>query len=99
MQDVYSINDLTRILSPIFKKYSVKYAVLFGSYAKGVATPRSDVDILVDSGLHGLAFWGLLEEMSSALAVPVDLLDVVQVDKGSLIEREIEESGIEIYKA
>lgn len=99
MQDVYSINDLTRILSPIFKKHHVKYAVLFGSYAKGLATPRSDVDILVDSGLHGLAFWGLLEEVSSALAVPVDLIDVVQVDKGSLIEQEIEESGIEIYKA
>lgn len=99
MQDVYSVNDLTRILSPIFKNHSVKYAVLFGSYAKGVATPRSDVDILVDSGLRGLAFWGLLEDVSSALAVPVDLIDVVQVDKGSRIEQEIEESGIEIYTA
>ena len=54
MQKVYSIHEIENILHPVFAGYGVRRAVLFGSYAKGQATPRSDVDILVDSGLRGL---------------------------------------------
>lgn len=72
--------------------------MLFGSYAKGQDTLRSDVDILVDSGLRGLAFFGLLEGVASTLSVPVDLIDVSQVEKGSQIEMEIEQTGVPIYE-
>ena len=61
MDKVYTIPELKTILSPVFAEHGVKRAVLFGSYAKGVATPLSDVDLVVDSGLRGLAFFGLLE--------------------------------------
>ena len=44
------------LLRPIFDEYHVRRAVLFGSYAKGCATEKSDVDILVDSGLIGCPF-------------------------------------------
>ena len=70
---------------------------MFGSYAKGTATTRSDVDILVDSGLRGLAFFGLLEDVAAALETPVDLLDVTQIRQSSSIGREIRESGVEIF--
>ncbi|MBS7305730.1 MAG: nucleotidyltransferase domain-containing protein [Lachnospiraceae bacterium] len=43
-------------LRPIFDEYHVHRAVLFGSYAKGCATEKSDVDIPVqlyeDGDLH-----------------------------------------------
>ena len=97
MNGVYSIETLKRQLCPVFEHYGVKSAVLFGSYAKGSANSRSDVDLLVDSGLRGMAFYGLLEGVSSALTVPVDLLDVTQIEKGSEIEREIRRSGVRIY--
>ena len=48
-----------------------------------MATARSDVDLLVDSGLRGLAFFGLLEQVTEALDTPVDLIDVSQVETGS----------------
>lgn len=98
MQKVYSIHEIENILHPVFVGFGVRRAVLFGSYAKGQATPRSDVDILVDSGLRGLAFFGLLEGVASILSVPVDLIDVSQVERGSPIEMEIQQTGVPIYE-
>ena len=46
-----SIAELANRLSPVFSDYDIKKAVLFGSVAKGTATDKSDVDIMVDSGL------------------------------------------------
>lgn len=98
MQKVYSVREIENILHPVFAGYGVRRAVLFGSYAKGQATIRSDVDILVDSGLRGLAFFGLLEGVASTLDVPVDLIDVSQIESGSQIELEIQRTGVSIYE-
>lgn len=97
MDTVYSINELKTALKPVFSQYGIRSATLFGSYAKGSANTRSDVDILVDSGLKGLQFFGLLESVSSALQIPVDLIDVTQLEAGSEIAREIKRTGVPIY--
>lgn len=97
MSKVYTVAELQRVLDPVFARFGVKRAVLFGSYAKGQAGEGSDVDLLVDSGLRGLAFYGLLDSIASALEVPVDLIDASQIDRGSRIEREIAGSGVQIY--
>lgn len=97
MDAEYSVQELKAALDPVFQAYGVRSAVLFGSYAKGCADRSSDVDILVDSGLRGLRFFGLLESVSSALRVPVDLLDVTQIEPDSRIDLEIQNSGVRIY--
>lgn len=98
MSGKYSLNEIRQTLEPVFLEYGVKKAILFGSYAKGNATVRSDVDILVDSGLKGLAFFGLLDRIADALNIPVDLIDVTQLEKGSEIDREIIKTGVMIYE-
>lgn len=98
MSKVYTLDELKKTLSPVFAEHGVKSAVLFGSYAKGLATDRSDVDLLVDSGLRGLAFFGLLDGVATALSVPVDLIDTSQIRHGSEIEQEIRNSGVLIYR-
>ena len=97
MSALYSVADIQSILTPIFTAHGVRRAVLFGSYAKGCATERSDIDLLVDSGLRGLSFFGLLESVSSAFRQPVDLIDVTQVEDGSRVQREIRDSGVQIF--
>lgn len=94
---LYSIPLIKRIVSPILKKHNVSSAVLFGSYAKGEENEKSDIDLVVDSGLRGLAFFGLLEDISNAFKVPVDLIEKYQIKEGSEIENEILETGIRIY--
>ena len=91
------IDELKNKLFPIFKNYNVKEAILFGSFVKNTATEKSDIDILVDSRLRGLSFFGLLEDITNATGKDVDLIDVSQIDKGSQIENEIRKTGVHIY--
>ena len=46
MQPPYTVEQLKLALMPVFIKNNVRRATLFGSYAKGKATPRSDVDLI-----------------------------------------------------
>ena len=94
---IYDLSIIKRILIPVFDDYHVRKAVLFGSYAKGCAKENSDIDILVDSGLRGLAFFGLLEDVVTALDKSVDMIDVSQVTPGSDVDKEIMQSGVLIY--
>ena len=70
---------------------------MFGSYAKGIAQDKSDIDLLVDSGLKGMAFFGLLEDVVTALGKDVDLLDTSQIIPNSEVEYEIAKTGVVIY--
>lgn len=95
---IYSIDELQTCLIPVFRQYGVKKAVLFGSYGKGTATASSDIDLMVDSGLRGLRFVGLLQAVRDALGgKDVDLLDVSHIDANSRVEREIHQTGVLLY--
>lgn len=96
-EQIYTTSQIQSILSPIFRNYNVRSAILFGSYAKGMAEKNSDIDILVDSGLKGLHFFGLLEAVVTSLEKEVDLIDISQVRHNSEIRKEIEETGVLIY--
>ena len=64
---IYTIDDIKSTLFPVLSDYNVKKAILFGSYGKGEATEKSDIDRIVDSGLKGLKFVGLMEDVRIAL--------------------------------
>lgn len=96
-EKIYTPKQIESILRPVFTSHNVKKAVLFGSYAKGSAQEHSDIDILVDSGLKGLAFFGLLEDVVTSLDKSVDLLDVTQIVPGAKVDNEIKKHGVVIY--
>ena len=93
-----TVEQIRDKLTPVFDSYGVRRAVLFGSVAKGTATERSDVDLLVDSRLRGLRFVGLMEAARAALLMPVDMIDVTHIEKDSRIDREIRKTGVTIYE-
>ena len=88
---------IRQICTPLFEKYGVKYAYLFGSYAKGKATERSDVDLLISMPLNGLRFYELVEMLRESLKKKVDLLDESQLEYNTALVREILQDGIKIY--
>ena len=98
MQVMYTKDQLIGLLVPVFRRNHVHRATLFGSHAKGSATSKSDVDLMVDSGLHGLAFFGLLEDVNASLQCDVDLIDTADIIPGSKIDREIRQTGVVIYE-
>ena len=100
MAKVYTTTEITKILSPLFDAMPVDKAILFGSYAKGSATPSSDVDILIDSNgkIRGIDFFGVLEDITQALNIPVDLIEASELIEGGRVQREIAETGVVIYE-
>ena len=71
---VYSIDEIREIVAPIAKQHGVDKVFLFGSYARGDATPASDVDLCVDAPkLRGLfALGGLYADLEDALKKSID---------------------------
>lgn len=98
MSEVYTVAQIQGVLTPIFRKNKVRKATLFGSYSKGKATVHSDIDIMVDSGLRGLAFFGLVDDVCESLDCEVDLIDVRDITPDSKVDREIRNSGVVIYE-
>lgn len=88
-------------LRPLFRAYSIRRAVLFGSRARGEALPISDVDIVIEAGDHlrGLSFYGLWEDIAEALQQRIDLFEDSELAAGSAIRKNIEDEGIVIYDA
>jgi len=99
MESKYDVNRLKEILHPIFDANPIYTATLFGSYAKGNATERSDLDIVIDSRgqLLNMAFYGVLDEITERLGLQVDLFELSEIHKPSPMLTEIEKNGVRIY--
>ena len=71
-----TVQQIRRKTAPIFSSYDVKFAGLFGSYARGEQLKGSDIDILValrrPTGL--IRFIGLENDLSRVLHRKVDLV-------------------------
>ena len=92
-----TIDDIKRKCSKVLKNYDVNYCYLFGSYAKGKETPVSDVDLLISANIKGLKFYGLVEELRTALNKKVDVLDINQLKSNLELTEEILKDGVKIY--
>ena len=69
------MKDVTNSIIPVLQKYGVKKASLFGSYARGTADEKSDVDILIEppEGM-GMAVVRLKRDLESSLNKKVDVV-------------------------
>ncbi len=76
------IESIKKIVSPIAREYGVKRVYLFGSYAKGLATEKSDVDLLIEKGkpMSLLKLSGMRQQCQDALQTSVDLLTLTGIE-------------------
>ncbi len=97
---VYTINELKLILSKTLKKFAVKRAILFGSYAKNTPTSKSDIDLVIDSDgkLLNIYFYGLLEELVDTLGKNIDLFEISEIQRNSEIYNNIQKEGVVVYE-
>jgi uncharacterized protein len=92
-----AIDQIKSVIVPVLKKHKVTRAGIFGSFAKNKATPKSDVDILVELTypMSLLDFAGLKLELEDALEKSVDLVEYRAIKP--LIKDTILQSEIRIY--
>ncbi len=97
---IYSIEDIKNMVYEILANTEVEKAILFGSYAKNKPTKNSDIDILIDSKgkIKGLKFFAMVDKIREKLDKEVDVIEKLEIDKNSKIEKEIEKTGVVIYE-
>lgn len=95
---VLSLNQIMKgVRNVIERDYqdSVSLCYLFGSYAKGYASDKSDVDLCVSTSLTGLDYAGLAEDLHRELHKTIELVRLNNAS-GELIY-EIMKDGIKVY--
>lgn len=92
------IHEIQRIVAPIAQYYGVKRLYLFGSYAKGTANEKSDVDLLVEKGspMSLLKISGMRQMVQEALNLSVDLITTAGIAED--FKKEIEGTEILLYE-
>ena len=80
---IYTIEEIQKIVSPIAAHHGAERVFLFGSYARGEATPDSDLDFRVDCGNATDYFTlGLMYcDLEDRFQKPLDLLTTGSLDR------------------
>jgi predicted nucleotidyltransferase len=79
---------LRREMPSLQKTYGVKRLALYGSFARGEAGPRSDVDLLVETARPlGLEFVTLAQYLEKALGRKVDLATFESLRRSKTLPR------------
>ena len=71
-----NLGDLKKIIVPVLRRYGVRRAAVFGSFARGEAREDSDLDIIVEfeEGRSLLDLAGLKVELEDVLGRRVDIV-------------------------
>lgn len=94
---VLTIQKIKEICAEVFADFEVEYCYLFGSYAKGRATEKSDVDLLISTSVTGIKFFDLVESLREALNKRVDVLNQEQLNNNYDLVKEILKDGVKVY--
>ena len=96
---ILSVDQIKYLVSNVLDKYKeeVSFCYLFGSYAKGYATSKSDVDLCVSTTLKGMEFVGIIEELKDSLNKKVDLIRISDMENNIELIKEILKDGLKIY--
>ena len=73
---IYTLDEIKAIAHPIAQRYGIAALYLFGSYARGEATPQSDIDFRVDRGnlVDLLELGGLFSDLEDSFQKNLDVL-------------------------
>jgi predicted nucleotidyltransferase len=80
---------------PIFERFGIRQAVLFGSLVQGNSSEHSDVDLLV-TPLAAAHYWEFRHVLERALELPVDIY--TQDDEPQFVAKVLERGEV-IYVA
>ena len=73
---VYSIQEISKLVEPVARSYGAERLYVFGSYARGDATPDSDIDFrLVRGRIEDFFVLAAFQrELQEQFLIPVDVL-------------------------
>lgn len=93
-----SLGEIKTIVKKLLKRYHAEYALLFGSYARGDATPDSDVDIIIVGGKDFIPrnIFALAEDLREMTGRNADVFEMREVNAGTPFYESIMRESIHI---
>ncbi|WP_315452308.1 nucleotidyltransferase domain-containing protein [uncultured Selenomonas sp.] len=92
-----SIPRIRECIAPICKKYPIRKAYLFGSYARGNATEKSDVDLRIEGDIKSFfMLGGIYSELSDALGTELDLLS--RLPESEAFKKNLKKDEVLLYE-
>ena len=97
---IYTINEIKQILKKILENMPVYSVVLFGSYAKNLATANSDLDLVIDTReqLMGFKLYSLITKIEEEFNKNIDAFEKSEIIENSKIDKEIKNTGVVVYE-
>ncbi len=98
MSDVFTIEELARLVDPILQRYGASGASLFGSYARGEATPDSDIDLIVQGGssFDRRDIFSIAEDLYEEAGKPVDVYEESELNPASEFYRSVKRDELRL---
>ena len=93
---MHELEQYRQLILPVLKRYFIKRAAIFGSFAKGNVNANSDIDLLIEpeKGFTIFKMLQLEEEISELTKRKVDLVEYSALK--SSIKKEVLLSAISI---
>ena len=95
-----TINEIKETVASLVEDYPVRRVILIGSYARGDATEKSDVDLIIDSGgdIDSWELFGLIGKIVKKMPLGVDVFELDEIKKPSGTFDSITNEGVVIYE-
>lgn len=97
---IASVRGIKNVCREVFKEQypEIKCAYLYGSYARGEATGKSDIDILIvlDKPM-GLKFYGIADVLEERLHKKIDVQSYEQLLDNEAMLKDVLVEGIKVY--
>ena len=92
-EKIYTLDEIRAIAVPVAKHYGVDALYLFGSYARGDASPQSDLDFRIERGQIRSLFQlsAMYNELAGKFQKKLDLLTSQNIDPEFLAAIRLEE--------
>ena len=87
-------------IKKILKDKPVYQVVLFGSYAKNMATKESDLDLIIDTKeqLIGFKLFSLITKLEEIFSKNIDGFEKAEIEENSKIDKEIKKTVVVVYE-
>ena len=95
---VLSLKEIEDCVNILLVKYHAESALLFGSYARGQANEKSDIDLVVIGGpeFHATDIFALAEDFQKLLNKEVDVYEIRELNTGTAFYENVMQDGVKI---
>jgi predicted nucleotidyltransferase len=97
--NILTVDEIKEKITPLAKQYGVSKVYLFGSYSRGEATAKSDVDLCIDEGKIRTLFQlsGFCADIEEALKKKVDVICETSLSDDVFFKENVERDLDVIY--